>query len=148
MGNPEFDRYREATKSTIASAHRDENLILTPIRQLSFCYSSIPTDMLATVYKPPICIIVQGSKEVGLGEEPIPYDPKMYLLASVHMPARVRIAEASPEHPYMGLTITFTMAQIFDVIKEAPPAPKHRAASEQCRRGCSIHRGIFRCFRL
>ena len=124
MGNPEFDRYRDVIKDAIASAHRDENLIPTPIDQLSFYYSDAPTEMLATVYEPSVCIIVQGSKEVGFGEELIPYDPEMYLLASVHMPARVRIAEASPEHPYMGLTITFTMEQIFDVLKEMPPAPK------------------------
>ncbi len=124
MGNPEFDHYREGIKGTIAAAHRGENLIQTPIEQLSFYYSTEPTEMLATVYEPSICIIVQGAKEVGFGEELIPYDPEMYLLASVHVPARVRIAEASPECPYMGLTVTFTMAQIFDVLKELPPVPR------------------------
>lgn len=131
MQTQELDRYREALKSTIASKFHDENLIQTPIEQLSFYYSAEPTNMLATVYEPSICIIVQGAKEVGVGDELIPYDPGMYLLASVHMPARVRIAEASPEYPYMGLTVTFTMEQVFDLLKEMPPAPKHVGSSKR-----------------
>lgn len=131
MSNTALNHYREEIKSKIESEFRDENLIQTPIEQLSFYYSDTPTDMLATVYEPSVCIIVQGAKEVGLGEELIPYDPEMYLLASVHMPARVRITEASPERPYMGLTITFTMEQIFDVLKEMPPVPRHLGGSKR-----------------
>lgn len=134
MQSRQLERYREELKSLIASQFRGENLIPTPIDQLSFFYSTRPTDMLATVYEPSICVIVQGAKEVGVADELIPYDPDMYLLASVHMPARVRITEASGEHPYMGLTITFTMEQIFEVLKEVgnPSALTKRP-----------HRGLF-----
>ncbi len=129
-----FDGPRDAIKKIIASSYRGENLIQTAIDPLTFYYSDAPTEMLATVYEPSVCIIVQGAKEVGVGEELIPYDPEMYLLASVHMPARVRITEASGEHPYMGLTITFTMEQIFEVLKEVgnPSALTKRP-----------HRGLF-----
>lgn len=113
-----LDVYRDEIKSLIQSEYCDENLIQTQINSLSFYYRSDPTEMLATVYEPSICIILQGAKEVGIGEELIPYDPDSYLLASVHVPARVRIAEASAESPYIGLTVTFTMEQIFEVMKQ------------------------------
>lgn len=130
MGYQALESYREELKTKIAASYNAENLIQTPIEQLSFYYQTKPTEMLATVYEPSICIIVQGAKEVGLGDELIPYDPDDYLLASVHMPARVRIAKASQDNPYMGLTITFTMEQIFDVLKEIPSAPKHTGVSK------------------
>ncbi len=125
-----FDGPRDAIKKIIASSYRGENLIQTAIDPLTFYYSDAPTEMLATVYEPSVCIIVQGAKEVGVGEELIPYDPEMYLLASVHMPARVRIAEASPERPYMGLTLSFTMEQIFEVLHEMPKPPKRPGKSQ------------------
>ncbi|WP_345973026.1 AraC family transcriptional regulator [Sulfurimonas diazotrophicus] len=118
MKTEQLDRYREEIKSRIGAEFRGENAISTPVDELSFYYSSTPTNMLATIYEPSICVIVQGSKEVGVDEELIPYDPNMYLLASVHMPARVRITEATESRPYMGLTVTFSMEQIFDVLKE------------------------------
>lgn len=130
MGTQVLESYREELKKKIESEYTGENLIQTPIEHLYFYYKTEPTDMLATVYEPSVCIIVQGSKEVGLDDKLIPYDPGDYLLASVHMPARVRIAEASVEKPYMGLTITFTMEQIFDVLKDLPATPKHTGASK------------------
>jgi len=130
MGYQKFENYREEIKSRIEAAYHDENLIHTSIDQLHFYYKTEPTEMLATVYEPSVCIIVQGAKEVGLGDELIPYDPDTYLLASVHMPARVRIAEASLEKPYAGLTITFTMEQIFDVLKDISSMPKSTSSSK------------------
>lgn len=134
MQTEQLDRYREEIKHRIGAEFRGENFITTPIGELSFYYSTTPTNMLATVYEPSICIIVQGSKEVGIDEELIPYDSDMYLLASVHMPAKVRITEASEDRPYMGLTITFSMEQIFEVLKEVGRSPS--AAK-------SPHRGLY-----
>lgn len=130
MGNQAFESYQAEIKDKIVSEYRGENLIRTPIDQLYFYYKTEPSDMLLTVYEPSVCMIVQGSKEVGLGDELIPYDQDDYLLASVHMPARVRIAEASLENPYMGLTITFTMEQIFDVLKNMTPIPRRPGTSK------------------
>ena len=118
MQTQQLDRYREELKNRIGAEFHGENLMPSAVDALSFYYSTAPTHMLATVYEPSICVIVQGSKEVGVDEELIPYGPDMYLLASVHMPARVRITEASEDRPYMGLTVTFSMEQIFEVLKE------------------------------
>lgn len=130
MDNQEFKSYQEEITDKIQAEYHGENLIRTPIEQLYFYYKTEPTDMLATVYEPSVCIIIQGAKEVGLGGELIPYDPDKYLLASVHIPARVRIKKASLEKPYIGLTITFTMEQIFDVLKDIPSKPKHIGTSK------------------
>ncbi|MDD5051589.1 MAG: AraC family transcriptional regulator [Sulfuricurvum sp.] len=120
----DFGIYHQELKNRIETTYAGEERIETAIDALRFYLISNPTEMLATVYNPSICIIVQGAKKVGIGEELLGYDPYTYLLASVHMPANVRVSEASPEHPYMGLTITFTMEQIFDVLKDLGPVSK------------------------
>lgn len=131
MNNLPIHNYREELKDVVKSAFRGENLISTLIDQLTFYYRTDPTDMLATLYEPSVCIILQGKKEVGIGGELIPYDEDMYLLASIHMPAQVRVATASAEQPYIGLTITFTMEQIFEVLKEMPPVPRQLGRSKR-----------------
>lgn len=130
MSDHELQSYQEEIKNRIEAAYHGENLIQTPIEQLYFYYKTEPTELLATLYEPSVCIIAQGAKEVGLGDALIPYDPDKYLLASVHMPAQVRIAEASPEKPYAGLTITFTMEQIFEVLKDIPSKANRTGASK------------------
>ena len=126
MEKQKLEHYRRELKNRIGSEWRDQNGIVTAIEQLSFYCSSQPTSSLATLYEPSICVIVQGAKEVGIDDELIPYDPDKYLLASVHMPAQVRITEASETHPYMGLTVTFSMEQIFEVLKEVGRRPSKR----------------------
>jgi len=64
---------------------------------------------------------LQGSKSLLLGDERYTYDASGYLLASIHMPTHVRIMEASPLQPYISLKLTFTMEDIFEVMKETEP---------------------------
>nr|WP_256438081.1 AraC family transcriptional regulator [Thiomicrorhabdus sp. 6S3-12] len=105
----------------IGASYHGESNIQTAFEPLSFFVNDKPTEMLSILYEPSLCVIVQGEKEVGINNELIRYTPDMYLLASVHTPAQVRITDASPERPYMGFTITFTMEQILEVLKDMEP---------------------------
>lgn len=111
-------------KHHISSRYDGESYIQTKMKPLSFFVHTEPTDMLSILYEPSLCVIVQGSKAVGVDDDLFSYDPDTYLLASVHTPARICITEASSERPYMGLTITFSMEQIFDVLKEIDQTEK------------------------
>jgi hypothetical protein len=102
----------------INSSFKGESFIPTAIKPLSFFVHENPTEMLSILYEPSLCVIVQGEKEVGVDDKLIRYSPNQYLLASIHTPAQVRITDASPEKPYMGFTITFSMEQIFEVLKD------------------------------
>ncbi|QCU91067.1 AraC family transcriptional regulator [Thiomicrorhabdus sediminis] len=95
--------------------------ILDAFKPLSFYINDKPTEMLSILYEPSLCIILQGEKEVGIGNNLIRYDANQFLLASMHTPAKVRIANASKEQPYIGFTLNFSIEQIFDVIKEMEP---------------------------
>lgn len=118
-----FDQYRQELIERIQAKYVNEGLLETAIASLCFYNVAETTEFLTTIYEPSLCIIVQGAKAVGLGDEMYLYDPYTYLLSSLHMPARVRIAEASPNKPYLSLKITFTMEEIFDVLKEIETTP-------------------------
>jgi len=114
-----FEAYRTELVKIIKAKREENGTIKTAIPRLSFYSSSSTTEFATVIYEPSLCLVLQGSKALILGDENYSYDPSRYLLASVHMPTRVRIMEASPEIPYISLKLTFTMEDIFEVMKEA-----------------------------
>ncbi|WP_035241519.1 AraC family transcriptional regulator [Desulfobacter vibrioformis] len=68
-----------------------------------------------TVYRPSICIVVQGHKIAYLGREKFRYDPNHYLVVSVAMPMEYETF-ASPEEPVRGLVIDIDLGQLRDLI--------------------------------
>lgn len=103
----------------------------TIVPSLRFFCTTTPSEFLHTLYEPSLCLIAQGSKAVGLGEELFLYDKHRYLIASVHLPARVQIQEASAEKPYLSLQLTFTMDQILEILKEVDDE-EHSMQQPEC----------------
>ncbi len=124
MNTESLNHIREELKYKISSRYKGASYIQTKMKPLSFFVHTQPTDMLSILYEPSLCVIIQGTKAVGVDSDLFSYNPDTYLLASVHTPARICITEASSEHPYMGLTITFSMEQIFDVLKDVDKTEK------------------------
>jgi len=67
-----------------------------------------------------------------LGDELFSYDKNAYLIASVHLPARVQIQEASLEKPYLSLQLTFSMDQILEIFKEFDHEEEKGMSQPQC----------------
>lgn len=80
-----------------------------------------PSELIHVVHRPALCLIVQGRKEVGLGDERFLYDPLNYLVVSVTLPVSGRVIEASPEAPYFCVRLDFDPAQLTQLIAESPP---------------------------
>jgi AraC-like DNA-binding protein len=79
-----------------------------------------PSELIHVVHRPALCLIVQGRKEVGLGDERFLYDPLNYLVVSVTLPVSGRVIEASPEAPYFCVRLDFDPAQLTQLIAESP----------------------------
>lgn len=95
--------------------------IQSAIPCLSFNMETSPSEFKSIMYEPCLCIILQGAKAVGFGNEMYTYDPSLYLLASTHIPSDIRILEASEALPYLSLTIKFTLEDIYEVLKNTHP---------------------------
>lgn len=113
-----FEAYRAELIKMIEAKRVEDGTIKTDIPTLSFYTSKSTTEFATVIYEPSLCLVLQGSKALILGDENYSYDPEHYLLASIHMPSRVRIMEASNKEPYISLKLTFTMEDIFEVMKE------------------------------
>ncbi|MDQ0862286.1 AraC family transcriptional regulator [Bacillus sp. V2I10] len=90
----------------------------TPIPSLFLIRESIITEPISRVNEPSFCIILQGEKEVLLGEERFLYGPGNYIVASVDLPVTGQVIKASAESPYLALKIEFTPSQVLEVLNE------------------------------
>ena len=80
---------------------------------------------MAGAYEPSVCLIAQGAKRVQLGEETFFYDTEHYLFSGVHLPVVAQVTEASAEHPYLGLKLTFDYQEITQLMADSQlPPPK------------------------
>lgn len=61
-----------------------------------------------TVYEPALCVIVQGSKRVLLGEEVYVHDPSQYLVFAQNLPVVGQVVDASPECPHLAIRLNMT----------------------------------------
>lgn len=81
-----------------------------------------PTAPMPGVYSPGVCLVLQGAKQVMIGQHSLRYDTASYFLATVEVPAVGRIAEASVARPYVGLNLTFDPAAIAALVLDSGAA--------------------------
>ncbi|MEH7085819.1 AraC family transcriptional regulator [Neobacillus drentensis] len=98
----------------------------TSIPSLFLIRESIITEPISRVNEPSFCIIVQGEKEVWLGEECFRYGPGNYIVASVDLPVTGQVIKASPDSPYLALKLEFTTSEVLEVLSDTDIQSGHR----------------------
>ncbi|PYD86418.1 AraC family transcriptional regulator [Pseudomonas syringae pv. pisi] len=92
----------------------------TAIAPLHVIRCDAPSELIHALHRPALCVIVQGRKEVALGDEQYVYDPLKYLIVAVTVPVAGRVLEASGEAPYLCIRLDFEPAHIAQFIAETP----------------------------
>ncbi|PTR34173.1 helix-turn-helix protein [Luteibacter sp. OK325] len=76
------------------------------------------------IFKPALCIVVQGAKWAVFGDRHLDYRAGQALIVSVETPALGRVVEASPTEPFLGIIIEFDLAIMREVADAlGTPAP-------------------------
>src|SRR5215211_5262592 len=95
----------------------------TAVPALRLSRFSAPSDLVALVYEPCLCLVAQGAKEVLLEEETYRLDPAQSLLVSVDLPVAARVVEASPGRPYLAVRIALDPAVVGELLADGTAAP-------------------------
>lgn len=96
----------------IAQWTEGKNRLDTSIKGLSLHRWEMPTEPTSYMLAPSICLIGQGQKRLFLGEDVYVYDAHRFLFTSIDLPVVSQILEASPEKPYLGLTMELDLRLI------------------------------------
>ena len=90
----------------------------TAIPELKLYRFSHPTEPAPVLQEPAVYVVVQGRKQVTVGDETYVYDRSKYLAVSVDLPAVAHVVEASPEEPYLCMTLTVDPRELAALIVE------------------------------
>ncbi|RAQ98504.1 AraC family transcriptional regulator [Thermogemmatispora tikiterensis] len=118
---------REELAERIARATPRDGAV-EPLEGLVLARLSSPSNPLPSVAEPSFCVIAQGRKEVFVEHSRYEYDPFHYLLATVELPRFSRVIEASPERPYLSLTLRLEPSQVTAVLLSAGYVPRRSSA--------------------
>src|SRR3954452_13253971 len=95
----------------------------TAVPALRLSRFSAPSDLVALVYEPCLCVVAQGAKEVLLADETYRLDPARSLLVSVDLPVAARVVEASSGRPYLAVRIALDPAVVGELLADGTAAP-------------------------
>jgi AraC-like DNA-binding protein len=87
------------------------------------------------IFKPALCIVVQGAKWAIFGNRRMDYRAGQALVVSVEIPALGTVSEASPAKPYLGIILEFDLAIMREVMDSLPLLP---AVSGTATQGVSV----------
>jgi AraC-like DNA-binding protein len=120
-------RLLEAVKRYTAK-QSGQSPFITPIEGLVILRSFHERPPSHLIFKPSLCITVQGAKRSTFGSRRFVYRSGEALVVSVDMPAVSRVIEASLKEPYLGIVLELDLAMMRDVLNglTAPPVPAQR----------------------
>jgi AraC-like DNA-binding protein len=103
-----------------------DGLFVTAIDGLFLMRSSTELLPQHILYRPALCITVQGAKQVVFGEEVFHYREMQALVVSVELPGIGRVTRATADAPYLGIVLQLDLGAMRDVMGDLDSPPKPR----------------------
>jgi AraC-like DNA-binding protein len=101
-----------------------EGLFATPIDGVALMRTTDTVLPTHTIYRPCLCVVVQGAKQVAFGDRALDYDELQCLIVSIDLPAIGRVTRASAARPYMAIALELDVQTMRAVMEELDPPPR------------------------
>ena len=131
-----MERLIEQASRRVPATENGRQQAARPVTGLQILRQSFPSSFEATLYEPVLCLILQGGKQVAIGEQTFSLGPGECLLVSHDLPVCSRITKA----PYLALVFDVDIAairELYDKVTEsaldserARAAQTHQAGPE------------------
>lgn len=129
-----LDGLIEQASRCVSKAGNGHRQAVQPIDGLLILQQSSPGAFEATLYEPVLCLILQGRKQVCIGEETLSFGPGECLLVSHALPVCSRITKA----PYLALVLRMDIAiirRLYDEIADSELNSERARGAEMHRAG-------------
>ncbi|RWC40880.1 AraC family transcriptional regulator [Mesorhizobium sp.] len=101
---------------TYAAGHANrDGLALTPVPGLRMMCVESPHRDLHSVYRPLVCLVLQGAKLMTVGREQQVFTAGQSVIVSADMPVAGRIVQASQREPYLAVAVELEMTLLREV---------------------------------
>jgi AraC-like DNA-binding protein len=96
---------------------------VTAIDGLTILRSDHAKPLSHMIFKPALCITLQGAKWSMFGDRRFDYGAGEALVVGMEMPASGRVIAASPTEPYLGVIIELDLGMMREVVESMPSPP-------------------------
>ncbi len=120
-----------ALARTVARFARTDGDHRTAIPELSFHRRNAVTQPLHCIYGVGLGVVLQGAKQVTLGEEVVDYQKGQSMLTTIDLPVLARVTQASMREPFLGLMLTLDVRSIMQIASELELPLPEKACSCQ-----------------
>ena len=90
---------------------------------------SLPHHVL---YRPTLCVVVQGAKQVMLGDDVHHYSENQALVVNVELPLLGGVTRASAEQPFLGIVLEFDVGLMREIIDQLDMPIRPNIATGPC----------------
>ena len=102
-----------------ADNHSSKSYVVpTGLGGLMVMLSEQPVPLHSIVYKPLVCLVLQGRKETHSGNHAVTFGAGESLIVSHQSPVLSKVTEASPDKPYVALVLELDMQIIGSLYNE------------------------------
>jgi AraC-like DNA-binding protein len=112
------ERLIEQASRRVPAAENGREQAARPIADLQVLRQNVPSSFEASLYEPVLCLILQGGKQVAIGEQTLSFGPGECLLVSHDLPVCSRITKV----PYLALVFDVdiaTIRELYDKVTES-----------------------------
>ena len=125
---------RQYQQSLIALTERvstDEGINDTNVPGVRTLRSSSKTCNSPAIYEPMVCLLLQGSKNLYVGDQKIHYNELSYLIIPIMMPVTGEIVQACETKPYIGISVSLDLRELSELLIDMADNK-----SEPCNKSC------------
>jgi AraC-like DNA-binding protein len=115
-----------AADSLLAELEDGDGLFLTKIPGLIVMRATKPTKPQCILYRPALCLILQGEKEMAVADIRNTYREGQSVVITQDMPTLVTITEATPKRPFVGLGLELDSSGMREVIEKLTRSSSER----------------------
>jgi len=116
------DQGRELAR-LVGSIAAEDGLFETNWPGLMVSRISTPLLRQPIPYKPSLCVVVQGRKQIFLGQRAYTYDPHNYLVVPMALPLEMEVARATTKNPVLGLGLDLDLTTISELLLNVDGPP-------------------------
>lgn len=115
---------KDAVRRHLNDGEKRDGAFVTAIDGLFLMRSTDETLPHPILYRPCLCVVAQGAKQLTLGNDRFDYREGDALIVSIELPAFGNVTRATEDEPFFGLTLEFDMGQMRDVLEQLDDPPK------------------------
>lgn len=124
-----LERLIEQASRRVPAVEKSHQQAAQPIDGLQVLRQDLPSSFEASLYEPVLCLILQGGKQVAIGEQTLSFGPGECLLVSHDLPVCSRITKA----PYLALVLEVdiaTIRELYGKVTESALDSEHARAAQ------------------